>query len=213
MFLSIPTVNTTEIHIDIGNLSDLTWNWTWWGLFSETGQQNLNDLSSSPNPAVPLSSTELFSLCSNFTKLCEFQAGFYQQQHTHTHTHTWLVLGNLEVVQLQPKASIGDFIIPLMCVSVLKPFLAQSGVNSRAAETMSAGTCFDLWNRPYQTDYGRKYLTWWQTKENRVLRAVTRPAPNLSLFSLRLCCVRSERNVGWIQVMFSFCWTEWGSCS
>jgi len=42
-----------------------------------------------------------------------------------------------------------------------------------ATETMSAGACFDLWNHPHQTDYGRKYLTWWRTKENRVLRERT----------------------------------------
>lgn len=34
-----------------------------------------------------------------------------------------------------------------------------------AAETMSAGACFDLWNHPYQTDYGWKYLTRRQTKD------------------------------------------------
>lgn len=71
-----------------------------------------------------------------------------------------------------------------------------------AAEMMSAGTCFDLWNHPYQTDYGRKYLTWWQTKENHVLGGCTAGAKATHSHSLRICCVRSEWDVGDVFILW-----------
>lgn len=62
-----------------------------------------------------------------------------------------------------------------------------------AAETMSAGACFDLWNHPYQTDYGRKYLTWWQTKDKSIERS-------RSGHQTSMCSVWSEM---WVMFLFS----------
>lgn len=46
----------------------------------------------------------------------------------HSTARLWFISTIQSVVQLQPKASIGDSVMQLMCASVLKAFRDQSGV-------------------------------------------------------------------------------------
>ncbi len=86
--------------------------------------------------------------------------------------HKLWTLCTSSVVQLGLKASMGDFIMQLMFAAegLSGSVRREEPSVEAAAETMSAGACFDLWNSPHQTDYREEHLTWWQTKENRVLR-------------------------------------------